>query len=92
VISLSEGLALAGVVFAAGAAVERIRRMEQGARSQYKRIGDVVAEVAELRGQVRLLTILLPEGRGQVTGIIPSQRIEEDTPLPRPLPPRAPGR
>ncbi len=94
-ITLSEGLALAGVVFAAGAAIERLKRMEAGARAQYKRIGDVTADVAELRGQVRVLTALLPESRGVVSGMIPSTTVDDDptpAPQPRPLPPRPPGK
>jgi len=93
VITVGEGLALAGVVFAAGAAIERLRRQEASARAQYKRIGDVQSEVAELRGRVSTLALMLPAARGVVSGVIPAANlVDEDTPAPRPLPPRTPGK
>jgi hypothetical protein len=95
VITLSEGLALAGVVFAAGAAIERLKRMEEGARSQYKRIGDVVGEVAELRGKVAVMAAMLPAARGVVSGMIPSNLVDDEPPTPPLVPkpvPRLPGK
>jgi hypothetical protein len=87
-VTISEGLALAGVVFAAGAAIERLRRYEGSAKAQYKRIGDALGEVAELRGQVRVLLAVVTDGRGVVTGPVPSNQI---TPGESPPPARAMG-
>jgi hypothetical protein len=95
-VTIGEAIALAGVVFAAGAAIERLRRYEGAARAQYKRVGDTVAEVAELRGQVRVLLRLLPEGRGVVMGSVPTNAVEEPPapPAVRPIgnPPIPPAR
>jgi hypothetical protein len=88
-VTISEGLALAGVVFAAGAAIERLRRYEGAAKAQYKRIGDAVAELAELRGQVRVLLAVLVDGgrgRGVIDHHVPHpgrEDVTETTPTPR---------
>jgi hypothetical protein len=93
-VTIGEAIALGGVVLSAGAAIERLRRMETSARAQYKRVGDTITELAELRGQVRVLVALLPEGRGVVGRAVASNTDEVTTPAPsramgEPPPPRS---
>jgi hypothetical protein len=60
-VTLSEIMTIAGVLLSAGAALERMRRIENSNRSQGQRIGRLEAQVTELATEKRVRAEL--EGR-----------------------------